>query len=130
MDYGIETRCIHGAENLLKDHAYGALSVPLFQTATFAHPGVGRSTGYDYTRESNPTRAELEKIMSALEGACDSLACASGMAAVLLCMELFSAGDHVVCTEDLYGGSVRMFDTVCRERGVEFTSVDSGISCC
>ena len=65
-EYKFETRCIHGNGGLVEGHPYGAVSVPIFQTATFAHPGIGRSTGYDYTRESNPTRHELESVMSTL----------------------------------------------------------------
>ena len=76
-------------------HSYGSVAVPIYQAATFAHPGIGQSTGYDYTRESNPTRTELEHTMSALEGAVDTVACANGMAAVGLCLELFDRGDHM-----------------------------------
>ena len=67
--YQFETRCIHGDGGFVEEHPYGAVSVPIFQTATFAHPGIGKSTGYDYSRESNPTRYELESVMSSLEGA-------------------------------------------------------------
>lgn len=125
MEYGIETRCIHGSSGLIKDHPYGSVSVPIYQTATFAHPGVGQSTGYDYTRESNPTRAELERIVSSLEGACDTVACTTGMAALSICAELFRAGDHFVCSEDLYGGSVRLFGTVGEAKGLQFSYVDT-----
>lgn len=69
MNYGFETRCIHGNGTDEKTHSYGSVAVPIYQAATFAHPGIGQSTGYDYTRESNPTRTELEHTMSALEGA-------------------------------------------------------------
>ena len=106
MNYGFETRCIHGNGTDEKTHSYGSVAVPIYQAATFAHPGIGQSTGYDYTRESNPTRTELEHTMSALEGAVDTVACANGMAAVGLCLELFDRGDHILCTDDLYGGSV------------------------
>ena len=68
MNYGFETRCIHGNGTDEKTHSYGSVAVPIYQAATFAHPGIGQSTGYDYTRESNPTRTELEHTMSALEG--------------------------------------------------------------
>lgn len=81
MNYGFETRCIHGNGTDEKTHSYGSVAVPIYQAATFAHPGIGQSTGYDYTRESNPTRTELEHTMSALEGAVDTVACANGMAA-------------------------------------------------
>ena len=63
-NYQFETRCIHGDGGFVEGHPYGAVSVPIFQTATFAHPGIGKSTGYDYSRESNPTRYELESVMS------------------------------------------------------------------
>lgn len=108
MDYKIETRCIHGKEER-ENHSFGAVTVPIYQTATFSHPGIGNSTGFDYSRESNPTRKELEDMISSLEGALDTVACASGMAAVSLCLELFQPGDHILCTDDLYGGSVRAF---------------------
>ena len=124
MEYNIETRCIHG-ENDRKSHSYGAVSVPIYQTATFSHPGIGETTGHNYTRESNPTRDELENIISSLEGAIDTVACSSGMAAVRLCMELFDLGDHIICTDDLYGGSVRLFESVGKTHGLEFSYVDT-----
>ena len=124
MAYDIETRCIHGEETQ-EEHPFGALSVPIFQTATFSHPGIGETTGHNYTRESNPTRDELERLVSSLEGAIDTVACSSGMAAIRLCMELFDLGDHIICTDDLYGGSVRLFDSVGKTHGLEFSYVDT-----
>ena len=125
MIYHFETRCIHGDRCLDKDHPYGAVSTPIFQTATFIHPGPGQSTGYDYTRVNNPTRDELEKTVSSLEHAYDTMACTNGMAAIGLCLEFFFPGDHIICTEDLYGGSVRMFDNAKKQRGLSFTYVDT-----
>lgn len=125
MAYEFETRCIHGKNELTKKHSMGAVSVPIYQSATFSHPGIGESTGYDYTRESNPTRAELESLVSSLEGAVDTVACSSGMAAIGLCLELFEAGDHILCTEDLYGGSVRMFKTIGEQRKLTFSYIDT-----
>lgn len=125
MGYGIDTKCIHGDNSLIKEHPYGAVGTPIYQTATFAHPGVGLSTGYDYTRESNPTRTELESIVSSLEGAYDTVACSTGMAAVSICLELFQTGDHIICSEDLYGGSVRLFGTIGQNRGLAFSYVDT-----
>lgn len=125
MGYHIDTRCIHGNGQEEKGNPFGAVSVPIFQTATFAHPGVGRSTGFDYSRESNPTRAELERIVSSLEGALDTVACSSGMAAISLCLELFESGDHFICTDDLYGGSVRIFSGLGEKRGLSFTYTDT-----
>ena len=124
-NYQFETRCIHGDGGFVEEHPYGAVSVPIFQTATFAHPGIGKSTGYDYSRESNPTRYELESVMSSLEGADDSIACSTGMAAIGICLELFGEGSHILCTEDLYGGTVRMFESIGEKRGLKFSYVDT-----
>ena len=125
MAYQIETTCICGDPETSKNHSFGAVSVPIYQTATFAHPGIGESTGHNYTRESNPTRDELEKTVSALEGAVDTVACTSGMAAISLMMELFDSGSHFVCTEDLYGGSVRIFEALEKKRGFSFSYINT-----
>ncbi len=90
-------------------HLFGAVSFPIYQTATFAHRGVGASTGYDYTRLQNPTREHLEKVVASLEKGADAIAFSSGMAAIAAVMELFQPGDHLIIDEDLYGGSVRLF---------------------
>jgi cystathionine beta-lyase/cystathionine gamma-synthase len=95
--------------------------VPIFQSATFAHPGVNRSTGYDYSRTQNPTREYLEAAIARLEGGTDALAFSSGMAAVSLVMELFSPGDHIIASDDLYGGSIRLFANPSAVRGIKFT---------
>lgn len=121
----METQCIHGKGGMIKAHSMGAVSIPIYQTATFAHLGIGNSTGYDYSRESNPTREELEKIVTSLEGGVDTVACSSGMAAITMCLELFSPGDHILCSDDLYGGSVRAFETIGVKRGLTFSYVDS-----
>ena len=113
----IETLCVHSPNEDKIAHAYGAMTVPIFQTATFSHPGVGESTGYDYSRQSNPTRTELEESISALEGAYDTVATSTGMAACLLVLELFNAGDNIISQEDIYGGSTRLFNTLGIERG-------------
>lgn len=123
--YNIETLCVHNGQNITDDHAFGAISVPIYQSATFAHPGIGQTTGYYYTRESNPTRTELEEIVNTLEHAYDTVGTSSGMAALSIVLELFGEGDHFVCSEDLYGGSVRIFDTIGVERGREFSYVDT-----
>lgn len=125
MEYSLDTRCIHGNGTEPVEHSYGSVSVPIYQTATFFHPGIGKSTGYDYSRESNPTRTELEEIVSSLEGALDTVACTSGMAALTLCLELFDAGTHFVCSEDLYGGSTRLFKEIGEKRGMTFSYVDT-----
>lgn len=125
MELNIETKCIHGDNYVLKNNSFGAVNVPIYQTATFAHPGIGETTGHNYTRESNPTRDTLEHIVSSLEGAVDTVACSSGMAAVRLCLELFEKGSHIICTDDLYGGSVRIFDSVGKKQGLEFSYIDT-----
>lgn len=117
----IGTRCIHLEEEL---NHYGAISYPIYQTATFAHPGVGQSTGYDYSRVQNPTREQAEKVVASLENGVDALALSSGMAAITLMMELFAPGDHLIVDADLYGGSVRLFEQISRKNGIAFTSID------
>lgn len=118
----IGTRCIHLEEEELKH--YGAVSYPIYQTATFAHPGVGQSTGYDYSRVQNPTREQVEKVVASLENGVDALALSSGMAAITLMMEMFCPGDHLIVDADLYGGSVRLFEQISKKNGIAFTSID------
>lgn len=124
MGYSIETRCLHLEENEAKSDVYGAVSFPIYQTATFAHKGVGQSTGYDYSRLQNPTREQLEKIVASLEKGVDALAFASGMATIATLMELFEPGDHLVVDADLYGGSIRLFQNISEKNGIEITSID------
>jgi len=120
MDFN--TRCIHGTTT--KYDRTGAVSVPIFQSATFAHPSVGQSTGFDYSRTQNPTREHLEKTMAALEGGFEAMAFSTGMAAVTVLMELFSPGDHVVASDDLYGGTHRLFHHISIKNGIDFDFVD------
>lgn len=127
MSVSIETKCLHleekieNTEDECKSLHYGAVSFPIFQTATYAHPAVGQSTGFDYSRLQNPTRAQVEKVVAQLEGGIDALALNSGMAAISLLFEIFKPGDHLVVDSDLYGGSIRLFDHVTAKNGVEFT---------
>lgn len=121
MDFS--TLCIHG--NKEKYDNTGAVSVPIFQSATFAHPAVGESTGYDYTRQQNPTREHLENVMMKLEGGVDAIAFATGMAAIGAVMELFSPGDHIIASDDLYGGSHRLFHHICMKNGISFNLVNT-----
>ena len=123
MGVDVLTKCIH-LENESRDNFYGAVSFPIFQTATFAHPSVGNSTGYDYSRLQNPTREHLEKVVAALENGVDALAFSSGMAAITSLMELFRPGDHLIVDSDLYGGTVRLFDNISEKNGVEVTKID------
>ena len=121
MERGINTRCLHLEETEGKTDNYGALSYPIYQTVTYAHAGVGKSTGYDYSRLQNPTREQLEKVVASLESGIDAFALSSGMAAITLLMEIFKPGDHIIAEADLYGGSVRLFDNVSKKNGYEFT---------
>lgn len=124
MGREIETKCLHLEEEEGNCHHYGAISYPIFQTATYAHPGVGQSTGYDYSRLQNPTREHLEKVVAALENGIDALALSSGMAAITMLMELFSPGDHLIVDADLYGGSIRLFDNISEKNGITFSHID------
>lgn len=123
MSLSIESRCIH-LEGDDPAARYGAISFPIYQTATFAHPALGESTGYDYSRVQNPTRQQLEKTVAALEQGTDAIAFSTGMAAILAVMELFAPGDHIVAEADLYGGTPRLFHTVSEPRGISFTTVN------
>lgn len=123
MSLAIESRCIH-LEDDDRAARYGAISYPIYQTATFAHPALGQSTGFDYSRVQNPTRQQLEKTVAALEQGVDAVAFSTGMAAILAVMELFAPGDHLVTESDLYGGTPRLFRTVSEPRGITFTAVN------
>lgn len=121
MAQDFETRCLHLSEEeenreLLRSH--GSLSIPIYQTATFAHIP---EDNYDYSRESNPTRTHLEKIVAQLEDGTDCLALTSGMAAIALAMQLLDPGDKLLIDTDLYGGSIRLFETVTERDGIEIT---------
>ena len=124
MERGINTRCLHLEETEGKTDNYGALSYPIYQTATYAHAGVGKSTGYDYSRLQNPTREHLEKMIAGLESGIDAFALSTGMAAITLLMELFRPGDHLIVEADLYGGSIRLFDHVNKKNNYEFTHLN------
>lgn len=108
-----------------RDPATGAISVPIYQTASFTHPALGKSTGFDYSRSSNPTRQALEETLAAADGGHRGFAFGSGMAAIDCLLRLFSPGDRLVVTEDLYGGTFRLFDKVFAPLGIEALYVDT-----
>jgi cystathionine gamma-synthase/cystathionine beta-lyase len=110
------------------DTRTGAVTVPIYQTATFRHPGLGQSTGYDYSRSGNPTRQALEDGMARLDGAARGFAYSSGMAAITNLLLLFKSGDHLIVTEDLYGGTCRLFDKIFTQYGLSFSYVDTSDS--
>jgi cystathionine beta-lyase/cystathionine gamma-synthase len=110
------------------DSRTGAVTVPIYQTATFRHPELGQSTGYDYSRSGNPTRQALEAGIARLDGASRGFAYSSGMAAITSILLLFKQGDHLIVTEDLYGGTYRLFEQIFSQYGLEFTYVDTSDS--
>lgn len=124
MEYNFATRCLYGTGERTDRESTGAVSFPIYQTATFAHPGVGQSTGYDYSRLQNPTREHLEKTVASLENGLDALAFSSGMAAIAALFEIFKPGDHIITDADLYGGSLRLFDNVSEKNGISFSHID------
>lgn len=126
MDLKFATKCIYGNKESFEKENTGTISFPIYQTATYAHPEVGVSTGFDYSRLQNPTRQQLEKVVATLEKGIDALAFSSGMAAITALMEIFKPGDHIITDADLYGGSIRLFDHINEKNGLEF----SHINCC
>ena len=125
MGKNIETLCVHGGEHRFPD-GRDSISMPIYQTATFAHPDLGHSPDrFYYTRLTNPTRNVLEETVSALEGAADTIAFTSGMAAIAAVFELFCPGDRILCSADLYGGTVLLFDLVSRKNGLILDFVDT-----
>ena len=121
MSYDIETRCLYGDGKIFEKDLTGTISFPIYQTATFAHKGVGRSTGYDYSRLQNPTREHLEEVVASLEQGISAYAFSSGMAAITALFEIFKPGDHIIADADLYGGSIRLFDNISQKNGIKFT---------
>jgi len=113
----ISTICVHGYDK--RYDSTGAVAVPIYASATFAHPGVGRSTGFDYSRSLNPTAEHLEHTIAALEGGSHAVTFSSGMAAVSALMELFSPGDHIIASDDLYGGTFRLFLHISQKNGIK-----------
>ena len=125
MTKSIETRCVHGGDHKFQD-AYQSLSTPIYQTAAFGHPDFGHSPDrFYYTRLTNPTRTQLEETVSSLEDAAASIGFTSGMAAITAVFELFQPGDHIVCSADLYGGTVLLFDSISKKNGLKLTMADS-----
>lgn len=124
MEYKIATKCIYGNKAKLEGEPTGSISFPIYQTATYAHPEVGKSTGFDYTRLQNPTRQQLEKVVATLEYGIDALAFSSGMAAITAMMEIFKPGDHLITDADLYGGSIRLFNNISEKNGLTFSHIN------
>lgn len=120
---GFQTTAIHAGQE--PDATTGAVSVPIYQTSTYAQEGLGKHKGFEYARTQNPTRLALEQNIAALEGARFGYAFASGMAAIDATLRLVKAGDHVIVSDNTYGGTYRLFSRVLSNYGVEFTYVDT-----
>ena len=120
---GFATRAIHAGQE--PDPLTGAVTVPIYPTSTYVQQGIGEHKGYEYSRVSNPTRARLEQNLASLEGGMAAPVFASGMAAINAVASMLKSGDHVVCGNDLYGGTPRLFNQVLAGFGVEFSYVDT-----
>lgn len=121
-DLHFESKAVHGA--LGNDPMTGSVSFPIFQTATFRHKALGQSTGFDYTRLQNPTRQELERTMAILEEGLEGFAFSSGQAANMALFTLLNPGDHVLLSDDIYGGTYRISQDIFSKYGIHFTFVD------
>ncbi|SDZ30561.1 cystathionine gamma-synthase [Evansella caseinilytica] len=108
-----------------QDDITGAVNPPVYFSTAYRHTGIGESTGYDYTRTGNPTRAILEEAIASLEKGDRGFACSSGMAAIHTVFGLFRQGDEVIVSEDLYGGSYRLFEQILNQYGIRFHYVDT-----
>src|SRR5439155_12178296 len=123
MSYHFDTLAIHAGQP--DDESTGAVTFPIYQTSTFRQTEPGINKGFCYSRTDHPTRRALEENLAALEGARYGLAFATGMAAIHNVLSILRAGDHVVSTQDLYGGAWRIFTKLFQKFGVDFTFVDA-----
>src|SRR5467141_2398099 len=120
---GFATTAIHTGQE--PDPTTGAVSVPIYQTSTYAQEGLGKHKGYEYARTQNPTRSALERNLAALEGARFGFAFASGMAAIDATLRLIKSGEHVIVSDNTYGGTFRLFTRVLANYKIEFDFVDT-----
>ncbi|OIK20441.1 bifunctional cystathionine gamma-lyase/homocysteine desulfhydrase [Bacillus amyloliquefaciens] len=118
-----KTLMVHGG--ITGDEKTGAVSVPIYQVSTYQQPKAGEHTGYEYSRTANPTRTALESLITELEGGAAGYAFGSGMAAITAVMMLFDSGDHVILTDDVYGGTYRVMTGVLNRFGIEADFVDT-----
>jgi cystathionine gamma-lyase len=123
LHHGFATRAVHAGQR--PDDATGAIMTPVFQTSTYVQPRLGEHKGFEYARTRNPTRDALERNLAALEGAPHGLAFASGLAATDAVLKLLAAGDHIICGENVYGGTHRLMTRVFTQLGLEFTFLDT-----
>ena len=122
LPHGFATRAVHAGQ--IPDPLAGAVMTPIYQTSTYVQEGLGRNKGYEYARTQNPTREALERNVASLEGGTYGFAFASGLAAVDTILKLLTAGDHVVCGENVYGGTHRLMERVYSRLGLLFSFVD------
>ena len=125
MDFskmGFSTRAIHSGQE--PDPSTGAIMTPIYLSSTFVQESPGKHKGYEYARTSNPTRTAYEKCLASLEDGKFGFGFASGCAAMTTVMHLLKSGDHVIASDDLYGGTLRLFDQVIKNNGIEFSYVD------
>jgi cystathionine beta-lyase/cystathionine gamma-synthase len=120
---GFGTRAIHAGQR--PDPVSGAIMTPIYQTSTYVQDALGQHKGYEYARGKNPTREALERNVAALEGGRHGFAFGSGMGCLDSIMKLFRAGDHIVCGENVYGGTFRLFDKLLQHLGLRFSYVDT-----
>lgn len=118
-----ETNAVHGSKGF--DSLTGAITFPIYQTATFKHGGLNESTGYDYSRLQNPTREEVENTLAKLESAKWGIAFSTGVAAITAVINLFKAQDHILVSDDLYGGTFRLFKDIYEPYGIQHTFIDT-----
>ena len=123
LTQGFGTRAVHAGQR--PEPLAGAIMTPVYLTSTYVQEELGKNKGYEYARGKNPTREALERNVAALEGGRHGFAFSSGMGCVDSLMKLFRGGDHVVCGENVYGGTFRLFDKILRNFGMEFTFVDT-----
>jgi cystathionine beta-lyase/cystathionine gamma-synthase len=121
--HGFATRAIHDGQ--APDPLTGAVNVPIYLTSTYAQEEIGKHKGYEYSRVSNPTRDALETSLASLEGGTSAHVFASGMAAITALVTMFRTGDHVICGENVYGGTPRLFNQIITRYGIEFSYVDT-----
>lgn len=119
-----ETRCVHVGVD--KDSTFNSATTPIYPSSTFRWDDLKTHRGFDYTRSGNPTRKALEENITALEGGIDSRATCTGMSAITATMHLFKPGDHIIAGHDIYGGTYRLFDSLFRNMGIDFSFVRMG----
>lgn len=122
-NHGFSTRAIHDGQE--PDPLTGAVNVPIYLSSTYAQEEIGKNKGHEYSRVSNPTRDALETNLASLEGGTSAHVFGSGMAAIMAMITMFKTGDHIVCSENVYGGTARLFDQIVVNYGIEFTYTDT-----